>query len=243
MTSTPVSTNNSPIPFGFGFGSFQQTGFGPSLYGSAGSTYNAAQPQVGMYGGFNRFSPYGNQFNLGYTGFGAWGGFGYGTYKRNCLDLERENYGGFGFWGPRMRANPCLPDEADEVDEREYINPVFGYSNPFGGWAMGYAEPGYGGWGVWGSANTPTSNPYIGNILTGPDDWRQDMPYQLYEAFGSGWNLNYGYNPYLGLKSVEQRSYGPGPYFNGNYMGANRIIAQRGLNSFGQLNNFYGIGR
>lgn len=63
------------------------------------------------------------------------------------------------------------------------------------------------------------------------------------EGFGTPyWAMNYGYNPYIstsgqpsGLGELNLR----GPYFNGNYAGANRIINANGLDSFGQMNNFY----
>lgn len=215
--------------------------FGAGSFGNSG-LYNAATDPTGLYGGFNRFSPYGARFNTGYTGFGAWGGFGYGTNKNNCRDADRQN--GM-WWGPRMRATDCIPSGSSDAAEDFFIDNVYGYTDPFGGWAMGYAEDGYGGWGVWdGRPNVFRSDNPAWPGLTSED--LAGVPQSLItnrrnfynsarstENFGTPyWAMNYGYNPYIAEPSR-------GPYFNGNYAGANRIVAANGLDSFGQMNNFY----
>lgn len=233
-----------------GFGSFG--GFG----GSTG-LYNAATDPTGLYGGFNRFSPYGARFNTGYTGFGAWGGFGYGTNKNNCRDADRQN-GLYQWWGPRMRATECIPSGASDDAEDFFIDRVYGYTDPFGGWAQGYAEDGYGGWGVWdGRPNTfgqygvdwkaATRTTFANadpSLITNRRNFYNDARDE--NNFNTPyWAMNYGYNPYLATTwmdgdTEEKRTLNlRGPYQNGWYYGANRIISANGLDSFGQLNNFY----
>lgn len=228
--------------YGLGLGAtLGSFGGGVGSFGNGG-LYDAAADPTGLWGGFNRFSPYGARFNTGYTGFGAWGGFGYGTNKNNCRDVDRQN-GLYQWWGPRMRASNCLSSDALDEEEDFFIDRVYGYTDPFGGWAMGYAEDGYGGWGVWdGRPNRQNfeqaSNfPYITNGVTQSlitnrrnfyNDARSD---EADGGFGTPyWAMNYGYNPYIAEPSR-------GPYYNGGYRGANRIISYNGLDSFGQLNN------
>jgi len=232
-------------------GSFGGLGGSFGGLGGAGGLYNAATDPTGLYGGFNRFSPYGARFNTGYTGFGAWGGFGYGTNKNNCRDQDRQN-GLYQWWGPRMRASNCIPSDASDAAEDFFIDRVFGYTDPFGGWAQGYAEDGYGGWGVWDGRPTNEFNRYNPNWQTLESaQWDAIASQSLItnrrtfynsardteDGFGTPyWAMNYGYNPYIStVGDLNLR----GPYYNGNYAGANRIINANGLDSFGQLNNFY----